>query len=87
MEAADALCPRRGGALRQGGEALEAAISQDLHRTSTRANRKPEIRPDAWLTATSGSRTLLALLQRPDLQLTGREPAGDPLAPRIPAAA
>ena len=77
MEAAEILCPDAAALHRQGGEALEAAIGQDLHRLSARANRNPEIRPDAWLTL----RLLDALRRRPDLQLTGRNPF-DPLAPR-----
>jgi hypothetical protein len=77
MEAAEALCPDAAAFYRQGGEALEAAINQDLHRMSARANRYPEIRPDAWLTL----QLLDALRGRPDLRLTGRNPY-DSLAPR-----
>ena len=77
MEAAEILCPDAAALYRQGGEALEAAISQDLHRLSAQANRSPEMRPDAWLTL----QLLDALRRRPDLQLTGRNPY-DPLAPR-----
>ncbi len=76
-EAAEILCPDAAALYRQGGEALEAAINQDLHRMSARANRYPEIRPDAWLTL----QLLDALRGRPDLRLTGRNPY-DPLAPR-----
>ena len=47
MEAAEILCPEAVALYRQGGEALEAAISQDQHRLSPRANRSPEIRRDA----------------------------------------
>ena len=77
MEAAEILCPDAAALYRQGGEALEAAISQDLHRLSAQANRSPEMRPDAWLTL----QLLDALRRRPDLQLTGRNPFS-PLAPR-----
>lgn len=77
MEAAEILCPDAVALYRQGGEALEAAIAQDLHRLSRRANRYPELRPDAWLTL----QLLDALRRRPDLRLTGRNPY-DPLAPR-----
>ena len=47
MEAAEILCPEAVALHRQGGEAPEAAISRDLHRLSARANRRPEMRPDA----------------------------------------
>ena len=77
MEAADILCPDAAALYRQGGEALEAAISRDLHRLSARANRSPEIRRDAWLTL----QLLDALRRRPDLQLTYRSPF-DAVAPR-----
>ncbi len=76
MEAAEILCPDVVALHRQGGEALEAAIEQDLRRLSWRANRRPEMRPDAWLTL-----RLLDALRRLDLRLTGRNPH-DPLAPR-----
>ena len=82
MEAAEILYPDAAALHRQGGEGLETAISQDLHRLSARANRSPEIRPDAWLTL----RLLDALRGRQDLQLTGRN-ARDPLAPRTPVTA
>ncbi len=82
MEAAEALCPDAAALYRQGGEALEAAINQDLHRLSARAYRKPESRPDAWLTL----QLLDALRGRLDLRLTGRNPY-DPLAPRTPVTA
>ena len=68
MEAAEILCPEAVALYRQGGEALEAAVSQDQHRLSARAKRSPEIRPGIWLTL----QLLDALGRRPDLQLTGR---------------
>ncbi len=76
-EAADILCPDGAALYRRGGEALEAAITRDLHRLSARANRSPEMRPDVWLTL----QLLDALRRRPDLQLTGRNPFS-PLAAR-----
>ncbi len=79
MEAADVLCPDAAALYRQGGEALEAAISQDLHRMSAQANRSPEMRPDAWLTLL----VLDALYRPPELQLTGRK-LHDPAAARTP---
>ena len=77
MEAAEALCPDAAALYQRGGEALDAAMGDELHRLSVRANRSPEIRPDAWLTL----QLLDALRGRPDLRLTGRNPY-DPLAPR-----
>ncbi len=50
MEAAEILCPAAAALYRQGGEALEAAMGNELHRLSAKANRSPEIRPEAWLT-------------------------------------
>ncbi len=82
MEAAEILCPEAAALYRQGGEALEAAISQDLHRMSARAKRHPELRRDAWLTL----QLLDALRRRPDLQLTGRNPYA-PLERRTPVTA
>ena len=79
MEAADILCPAAAALYRQGGEALEAAIGNELHRLSAKAKRSPEIRPDAWLTL----QVLDELYRRPDLQLTGRNPLAT-LEPRIP---
>jgi hypothetical protein len=82
MEAAEILCPEAVALYRQGGEALEAAISQDQHRLSPRANRSPEIRRDAWLTL----QLLDAVRRHSYLQATGRNPFA-PLAPRTPLTA
>ncbi len=79
MEAAEILCPEAAALYRQGGEALEAAISQDLHRMSARANRHPELRRDAWLTL----QLLDVLRRRPDQQLTWRS-LHNPSAERAP---
>jgi hypothetical protein len=79
MEAARILCPRAADLYTEGGEALEIAISNDLHRLRARANDDVASRPSAWLTL----QVLVGLCQRPDLQLTGRNPY-NPLAPRVP---
>jgi hypothetical protein len=79
MDAADILCPLAAVTYREGGNALEAAVGNELHRLSARAIRHPELRPDAWLTL----QLLDALCQRPDLQLTGRN-LHDAMAPRSP---
>jgi hypothetical protein len=78
MQAATALCPREADIYVERGEALEVATRCSLHRLSTRANREPDLRPDAWLTLC----VLDQLSRRPDLQLTGRK-AYDPIAARI----
>jgi hypothetical protein len=69
-KAFDILCPSEAALFKEGGEALESAINQDLHRLSFRVVRYPEVLPDAWRTL----QLLDAVRRRPDLQLTGRHP-------------
>ena len=80
LEAALAVCPPAAALYRAGGEALGAAINRDLPQLGRRANRQPELRPDAWLT----HHLLPVLCRRPELQLVGRHHLHDLLAPRIP---
>jgi hypothetical protein len=79
MEAASILCPRAADLYKEGGEALEIAIGNDLHRLRARANDDVALRPSAWLTL----QVLVGLCQHRDLQLTGRS-CYNPLAPRVP---
>jgi hypothetical protein len=69
-KAFDILCPSAAALFKEGGEASESAINQDLHRLSFRVVRYPEVLPDAWRTL----QLLDAVRRRPDLRLTGRHP-------------
>jgi hypothetical protein len=69
MEAATALCRSAVEIYRNGGEALQTAIDNSLHRLSPAAVAQPALRPDAWLTL----QMLAALDDRSDLQLTGQK--------------
>src|SRR5215211_2432889 len=68
MGAAEALCPREARLYRQGGPALDAAAGVDRNDEWDFGGL-----PDAWLSKL----VLAALAKRPELQITGRDLAGD----------
>jgi hypothetical protein len=86
MQAADALCPRAAQLYRQGGSALRQAVLADLGNWGklVQLTRGPmgedaTWRAERWLS----KQVLAALSERPDLQLTGTNPALGIQAPRV----